>query len=61
VFLTEPEQGWIAIPSLNEGQPLVVSDPARPQVLVGRYATDMIYDIDKATVRVGQRICTLAG
>ena len=60
VFLTEPEQGWIAIPSLNEGQPLVASDPAKPQVLVGRYATDMLYDIDKATVRTGQRVCTLA-
>jgi hypothetical protein len=38
-----------------------VSDPARPQVLVGRYATDMVYDIDKATVRIGQRICTPDG
>ncbi len=60
VFLTEPEQGWIDIPSLNEGQPLV-ADPAKPQVLVGRYATDMVYDIDRATVRIGQRICTSAG
>lgn len=60
VVLTEPEQAWLAIPSLEEGQPLVVSDPARPQVLVGRYATDMTYDKDKAVVTVGRRICTPA-
>ena len=57
VFLTEPEQAWLSNPAQDEAQPLVVTDPARPQRLVGRYATDMIYDIDKAEVRVGQRIC----
>ena len=61
VFLTEPEQGWLAVPSQNEGQPLVAADPARPDLLVGRYATDMTYDNDKAVVTVGRRICTPAG
>jgi hypothetical protein len=60
VFLTEPEQAYLSNPAQDEGQPLVVTDPAEPQVLVGRYATDMIYDIDKAEVRVGRRICKLA-
>lgn len=60
VFLTEPEQAWLSNPAQDEAQPLVVTDPAHPQVLVGRYASDMIYDIDKAEVRVGRRICTLA-
>ena len=60
VFLTEPEQGWISVPSQDEGQPLVVTDPADPEVLVGRYATDMTYDLDAAEVRVGRRICTPA-
>ncbi|HEY6816425.1 MAG TPA: lysozyme inhibitor LprI family protein [Croceibacterium sp.] len=59
VFATAPEQGWLAIPAADEGQPLV-ADPAAPQVLVGRYATDMRYAVDKAEVRVGARICTLA-
>ena len=60
VFLTEPEQGWLSIPALEEAQPLVDTDPGETQVLTGRYATDMIYDIDKATVHIGRRICTLA-
>lgn len=57
IFATEPKQGWISIPELNEGQPLVanIEDSER---LVGRYAEGMYYDIGKATAHIEQRICT---
>jgi len=60
VFLTEPEQAWLGIPELNEGQPLAAQshDPDR---FVGRYATDMRYDRDRQRVQVGRRTCTLPG
>ena len=57
LFRTSPAQAWLSVPSANEGQPLA-ADPADGDRLVGRYATDMIYEVGAGRVRTGARICT---
>jgi hypothetical protein len=52
-------QAYLSIPAQNEGQPLLMSEDGEPRY-VGRYATDMIYELRASRVRVGARICTPA-
>ena len=59
-FRTSPGQAYIAVPDVNEGQPLA-ADPSNPQRFVGRYATDMIYDAGARRVELSPTICTPAG
>jgi len=59
LFDLTPPQGYVAIPEVNEGQPLAVA-PGAGQPYVGRYATDWIFDPGASQVRVGARICTRA-
>lgn len=60
LFATDPGQGNISVPELNEGQPLV-ADTAEPRWLVGRYADHMVYDKDARVVRLGTVTCTAPG
>jgi uncharacterized protein len=59
-FRTGAGQAYIAVPDLNEGQPLA-ADPSNPRRFVGRYATDMIYDAGARRLALGPTICTPAG
>jgi hypothetical protein len=52
-------QAYLSIPAQNEGQPLLMAEDGEPRY-VGRYATDMIYELRASRVRVGARICTPA-
>ena len=56
LFRLTPAQGYITVPTLNEGQPLVAS-PETGNRLVGRYSTGMLFDADARRVRLNARIC----